>query len=253
IMIAEGSGGNDTELAYRRGGYIELAKQFDVKLVDLHQVPSKKVAVPDGRTVQHLRVPKIILDCDVLINVPKLKLYKRVTENRDWVSLAVKNLLGAIPGKGRYTKKKPTEFPIEVSPEFYLPDGKFYHPMFKRWFTPRGERLRIHRGLAHGLVDIHMIIKPTLNILDAFIVSNDVNQSAIRGEAPFELNTIFASEDPLALDCLAAKVADIDIVKTIYLKHAADRGLGESDYVNIQVMGTPLEKIILDWQFATKS
>jgi uncharacterized protein (DUF362 family) len=98
-----------------------------------------------------------------------------------------------------------------------------------------------------------MVIKPTLNILDAFIVSNDVNLSAIRGESPFELKAIFASEDPLALDSIAAKVADIDIVKTIYLKHAADRGIGESDYTKIKVLGTPLEKIIRDWQSATKS
>ena len=92
-----------------------------------------------------------------------------------------------------------------------------------------------------------------LNVLDAFIVSNDVNLSVIRGESPFELNTIFASEDPLALDCIAAKLAEIDIIKTIYLKHAADRGVGESDYANIQVLGTPLEKIIQDWESATKS
>jgi len=253
IVIAEGSGGNDTYLAYRSGGYTELAKKYGVQLVDLHKVPSQKVAVPDGRTVQQLRVPKIILESDVLINVPKLKLYKQLTKERDWVSLAMKNLLGAIPGKGKYMETRPSEFPIEISPEFYSPEGKFFHPMFKRWFTPRGERLRIHRGLAHGLVDIHMVIKPTLNILDAFIVSNDINMSAIRGEPPFELNTIFASEDPLALDCIAAKLAEIDIIKTIYLKHAADRGIGESDYANIQVLGTPLEKIIRDWASATKS
>jgi uncharacterized protein (DUF362 family) len=253
IVIAEGSGGNDTTLAYRSGGYIELAKRFGVQLVDLHQVPTKRVAVPHGRTVQHLRVPRVILDCDTLINVPKLKLYKQVTEDRDWVSLAVKNLLGAIPGKGQYSKTKPSEFPIAISPEFHSPEGKFYHPIFKPWFTPQGERLRIHRGLAHGLVDINMIIKPTLNILDAFVVSNDVNLSVIRGEPPFELNTIITSQDPLALDCIAAKIADIDIVKTIYLKYAADRGVGESDYAKIQVLGTPLEKIIQDWQSATKN
>jgi uncharacterized protein (DUF362 family) len=253
IVIAEGSGGNDTKLAYRSGGYIELAKRFGVQLVDLHQVPSRKVTIPEGRTVQHLRVPKIILDCDALINVPKLKLYKQITKDRDWVSLAVKNLLGAIPGKGRYSKTKPSEFPIGVSSEFHSPKGRFYHPMFRPWFTPRGERLRIHRGLAHGLVDIHMVVKPTLNVLDAFVVSTDVNLSAIRGEPPFELNAIVASEDPLALDCIAAKVADIDVVKTIYLKHAADRGVGESDYANIQLLGTPLEEIIRDWKSATKS
>ncbi len=209
--------------------------------------------VPEGYTVQELRVPKIILECDVLINVPKLKLYKQITKDRDWVSLAVKNLLGAIPGKGEYSETRPSVFPIEVSPEFYSPGGKFYHPVYKPWFTPRGQRLRIHQSLAHGLVDIHKVIKPTLNVLDAFIVSNDVNLSAIRGESPFELNTILASKDPLALDCIAAKIDGIDFNKTIYLKHAAERGIGEADYNRIQVVGTPLKKIIQLWKTALQS
>lgn len=250
IVIAEGSGGTDTDLAYRSGGYIELAKQCGVQLVDIHKSPTKKVSVPDGRTVQELNIPEIILECDALINVPKLKLYKQITKDRDWVSLSVKNLLGAIPGKGEYSDTCPSEFPIEVSPEFYSTEGRFYRPVYKKWFTPRGERLRIHRGLAHGLVDINAVIKPTLNILDGFIVSNDVNLSLIRGDTPFELNTILASQDPLALDCIAAKIGGIDIVKTIYLKHAADRGIGEADYDRIQVLGTPLKLIIGFWKTA---
>ena len=171
VVIAEGSGGIETKLAFRIGGYTELAKKYNVKLVDLNKSPARKVAVPGRKSFQELLVPKLILECDALINVPKLKLYKRVLGQRDWASLAVKNLLGAIPGKGEYSDTRPAEFPIECSPEFYLPEGKLFHSHYRQWWSPTGERKRIHGNLAQGLVDINKVIKPALNVLDAFIVS----------------------------------------------------------------------------------
>jgi uncharacterized protein (DUF362 family) len=35
VIIAEGSGGTDTKLAFARCGYLELMKRYDVKLLDL--------------------------------------------------------------------------------------------------------------------------------------------------------------------------------------------------------------------------
>ena len=34
----------------------------------------------------------------------------------------------------------------------------------------------------------------------------------------------------------------------LYLKHAAERGVGESDYTRIRVVGTPLDRIIRAWK-----
>ena len=59
-----------------------------------------------------------------------------------------------------------------------------------------------------------------------------------KAEPPFELNTIFASRDPLALDCIATKISGIDPFDTLYLKRAAEEGIGESDYKKIQVNGS---------------
>lgn len=248
VLIAEGSGGIETKLAFRTGGYSELAKKYNVKLVDLNKSPTRRVIIPDGKAVQELLVPILILDSDVLINVPKLKLYKRVPGQRDWASLAVKNLLGTIPGKGKYSDRRPDEFPIECSPEFYFPEGKLFHPDYRQWWSPRGERKRIHRNLVEGLVDINKVIKPALNVLDAFMVSDDINMTTTKAKPPFELCTILASRDPLALDCIAVKISGIDPFDTLYLKHAAERGIGESDYNKIQVKGTALKTIIETWK-----
>lgn len=248
LTIAEGSGGIDTKLAYRISGYTELAEKYGMKLVDLNESPTKNVTVPDGRLIKELSIPRVILDCDVLINVPKLKLYRKIPGRSEWASLAVKNVLGVLPGQGRYTHEKPHGFSVQMSDEFLASESKYFHSVYRKWWSPRGEKKRIHENLSQGLVDVNMVIKPSLNVIDAILVSDDVNMSDTTGMEPIELNTILASRDPLALDCIAARIAALDPYNIPYLKHAIERGIGESDLNRIQIHGTPLDAIINTWE-----
>jgi len=248
LTIAEGSGGIDTNLAFRISGYTELAEKYGLKLVDLNESPTKTVTVPDGLLIQELIVPRVILDCDVLINVPKLKLYRKVAGRSEWASLAVKNLIGVLPGKGEYTHNRPPGFAVPLSPEFLTTGRKYFHSEYGPWWSPRGEKKRIHENLSQGLVDVNMVITPTFNVIDAILVSEDINMSDTTGMEPIELNTILASQDPLALDCIAARIGGLDPFNIPYLKHAIERGLGESDYKRIQIHGTPLDAIINTWE-----
>ncbi len=248
LTIAEGSGGIDTKLAFRTSGYVELAEGCGASLVDLNKSPTINVTVPDGLLIQELQVPRIIHDCDVLINVPKLKLYRKVQGRSEWASLAVKNLLGALPGQGEYTHEKPPGFSVPMSSEFLTPESRYFHSVYRQWWSPGGEKKRIHTNLIQGLIDINMVIKPDLNVIDAILVSDDINMSDTKGMEPIELNTILASQDPLALDCIAARIAGLDPFNISYLKHAMERGLGESDYNKIKMRGTPLNVIINTWE-----
>ncbi|MFX0054840.1 MAG: DUF362 domain-containing protein [Candidatus Hermodarchaeota archaeon] len=253
VSIAEGSSCVDTKLAFRACGYVELAEQYGVKLIDLNESPTKDVIVPKGQSVQELQVPGVILDCDALINVPKLKIYRRTSEKREWASLAVKNLMGALPGKGDYSHNRPSGFCCELSPEFLTTEGKYYHSAHRQWWSPSGEKRRIHKNLAQGLVDLNLALRPTLNIIDGIVVSGDVEMTETVGQDPFNLSTIFASQDPLALDFIAVKIAGFNPFNISYLKQAAERGLGESDYNRIQVLGTPLATIIETWKKGRKT
>jgi uncharacterized protein (DUF362 family) len=248
IIIAEGSGGIDTHISFLSCGYGKLLQQYDVKLVDLNTSPSTTIDTPNGVAVKALDIPDVIRECDVLINVPKLKLYKPTPDGRDWVSLAVKNLLGAIPGRGGLSSTRPEGMAVEYSREFWEPGGEYFHPMYRQWWSPRGERKRIHASLAHGLADLNMVIKPALNVLDAVLVSNDVNMTTTQAKKAFPLNAILASRDPLALDCIAVKIGGIDPFNVEILKIAAERGVGESDINKIQLVGTSLEKIVKVWR-----
>ena len=242
VVIAEGSGGADTGMAFERCGYSELARKYDVKLVDLNKSQTTMVNVPDGKALQTLRIPNIILESDVLINVPKLKLYKR-----NWASLSIKNLLGAVPGKGEYSQTPLPEFSIELSPEFWSPEGKFCLPHHKKWWSPRGEKKRVHTNFDEGIVDLNAVIKPSLTVIDGIVVCK--NPSLINPDPrTLELNTILAGTDPLALDCIAIKIGGLNLFDISYLKRAAERGIGESDYNRIQVVGTPLDRIARAWK-----
>jgi len=233
VIIAEGSGGIDTKIAFDRCGYSKLASRWGVKLVDLNKSETTMVDVPEGRALQVLNVPNVIIESDVLINVPKLKFFER------WASLSIKNLIGAVPGKGEYSQTLSPDFPLKLSGAYCTPEGRF--------FGPRGEKKKVHEDLAEGLVDLNMIIKPSLNLIDGIIACYGDRPLRTK-EKPIELNTILAGEDPLAVDCVATKISELNPLDIPYMKCAAERGLGESDYNRIQVLGTPLLKIAKAWK-----
>ncbi len=233
VIIAEGSGGTDTKIAFDRCGYSKLARRWGVKLVDLNESKTTMVNVPEGKALQVLNVPNVIIESDVLINVPKLKFFER------WASLSIKNLIGAVPGKGEYSQTLSPDFPLKLSGAYCTPEGSF--------FGPRGEKKKVHENLAEGLVDLNMIIKPSLNLIDGIIACYGDRPLKTK-EKPIELNTILAGEDPLAVDCVATKISELNPLDIPYMKCAAERGLGETDYNRIQVLGTPLLKIVTAWK-----
>ena len=237
VTIAEGSGGADTKLAFERCGYTELERRYDVKLVDLNESKTTIIDVPDGKALQQLQVPNVILESDVLINVPKLKLYKR-----PGASLSVKNLLGAVPGRGEYTRSPCPEFPLELSREFWTPEGKYFLPQHKQWWSPRGEKKRVHTDFAEAIIDLNTVIKPSLNVIDGIVVLPNPDLKDPNLET-LVLNTILASRDPLALDFIVTKIGGVNPLDISYLKRAAERSLGESDYNRIKLVGTPLHEI----------
>ncbi len=65
---------------------------------------------------------------------------------------------------------------------------------------------------------------------------------------PLQLNTVLAGVDYLAVDCVGLQIAGRSPSEIPYLKCAVERGIGESDYSKIEVVGTPLDKIAKEWK-----
>ena len=95
-VIAESSSvGIDTEEAFRTGGYDKLRKE-GYEVVDLKRkgIETVKVAVPEGKSIKDIVLPKIVVDADVIISVPKMK-----THDGALVTLSLKNMKGVLSDK----------------------------------------------------------------------------------------------------------------------------------------------------------
>ncbi|MFC2008888.1 DUF362 domain-containing protein [Chloroflexota bacterium] len=93
-IIAESSFvGLDTEDAIEVAGYAKLRKDgYDV--IDLKQkgIEQVMIPVPQGRAMKEVLLPKVIVDADAVITVPKMK-----THDQAGATLAIKNMKGVLP------------------------------------------------------------------------------------------------------------------------------------------------------------
>lgn len=130
-----------------------------------------------------------------------INLPKLKTHSAQIFSGAVKNVFGCIPGlkKAKYHKMAP-------EPE----------------------------DLGEIITDIHKGTRIQLHIMDGIL--------AMQGEGPtagsiYHGNKILISEDPLALDAVAAKMVGINVEDVPILKTAVKRNLGECRLKNIMLQG----------------
>jgi len=90
-IIGEHSGFEfDTKKVFKILSVPELAKELNVKLINFENAECKKVSVPNG-LFKELMIPKAVLEADVLINIPKLKMHSLTT-----VTAGMKNLMGVL-------------------------------------------------------------------------------------------------------------------------------------------------------------
>ena len=93
-IVAEGPFMNyDTKAVFKITGVDEVCKRLGVDLVDLNDTETIMVEVPRGKAHKRLRIPRIVMEADRLINLPKLKTHHLTT-----LTCAMKNLKGILPG-----------------------------------------------------------------------------------------------------------------------------------------------------------
>lgn len=85
ITIGEALGGGKAPVIYKALALYELAEEYNTNIVDLNYTESTKVPVK-GLVLDHLWVPKVILDAQFTINLAVLK-----THGNTAITLALKN------------------------------------------------------------------------------------------------------------------------------------------------------------------
>lgn len=100
IKIAEADAtAMKTKYSFKTLGYTELSKEKGVELFNLSEDDFKEINVKTNKGLLKIPIPLTMLNSDLLINIPKLKVPRRVP-----LTCAMKNLFGCIhdPIKAKY-------------------------------------------------------------------------------------------------------------------------------------------------------
>ncbi len=149
---------------------------------------------------RRISLAKAYWEADKIINLPKLKTHEMMT-----MTCAVKNLFGAVVG----TEKA-------------------------GWHLKAGSS---RQQFARLLLDIYLLKKPVLNIVDAIV--------AMEGDGPGSgdpviINALVAGASPLAVDLVAAQLACLP-AELLYVQLEAERmGLEGSDRNELEIVGDSL-------------
>ena len=89
VIVAEGSGMDDTRVVMRITGMTAAARAAGAEVVSFDDCDYREVEIPGGKAIQRIALPVPLLDADVIINACKGK-----THHMDPITGALKNWVG---------------------------------------------------------------------------------------------------------------------------------------------------------------
>jgi uncharacterized protein (DUF362 family)/Pyruvate/2-oxoacid:ferredoxin oxidoreductase delta subunit len=182
-------------------GIGEVARELGIEIVEFEPVD---VQNPAGKVFKNFTIGRVLREADKIINLAKLKTHSLTT-----LTLAVKNMLGAVPGarKGQWHVKTHTA-------------GKEY--------------------FAQMLLDLYYLVKPSLNIVDGIVAME--GQGPGFGD-PRPLGLIIAGADGVAVDRVIAEIVNIPVEQVPILTVALRDGYGVGKLADIAVKGERVTEV----------
>ncbi|HOW86117.1 MAG TPA: DUF362 domain-containing protein [Candidatus Aminicenantes bacterium] len=208
IVLAEGTSHNrDSEDLFRRAGYEAIARRRGVRLVDLNYddlVPVRSVN-PRATLLREMVLPRTIREAEVLISLPKMKTHKLAG-----ITLAMKNMFGALPG------------------------------MVYGW--PKNT---LHwNGIPLSICEINGTIKTHYAIVDGVIGME--GHGPVMGRAK-KAGVLVMGDNALAVDATAARIMGVDPERVEYLALAHRIKLGSLRPEDIAVSGGRPDRVRTDF------
>jgi|WetSurMetagenome_2_1015567.scaffolds.fasta_scaffold76189_2 uncharacterized protein (DUF362 family) len=95
ITIAESTFGDAhmTDLCFLKTGYFDLARKYDIPLINLNKSRAVRVKVRHPLVIDELSIAEEVLNADVIINIPVMKVHYATA-----ITLSLKNLKGLLVG-----------------------------------------------------------------------------------------------------------------------------------------------------------
>lgn len=188
-------------------GLYEIGERYGITFVDFENEIPVHSAIEEPLKIKEYYVSKAINECDLLINLPKLKTHGEAT-----ITGAVKNYWGIIPGglKAKYhlLGKNPDQF---------------------------GEALADNYSWVVHNKPNRIIVYDCIRIMQGAM-------GPIMGPMK-KWNLILVGTDELALDIVALEIGKFNGLKHVpHLKNAYERDLGEANLDKIEIVGLSLEE-----------
>jgi len=101
------------------------------------------------------------------------------------------------------------------------------------------DKMVMHRDIHDRLSDLATALRPKLTLIDGLIGSERHETAG----APVKTDVIIAGRDVVATDVVGAMVMGIDPASVDHIRWSGERGVGEHRVDNINIVGTPLEKV----------
>ena len=235
ITIAEGSS-SDTFTGYRNFGYLELADEYGIQLVDLNQDDWVWVQVYDRHLrPMELRAARSVVQSDYRIAIGPPKTHDTVL-----VTLSLKNIVvgSMIRDVGRDRSSSLVHTVGQL-----VPTGLKQSPLLAGVKTSvvrslnRSDKFALHQGypaLNLNLYTLAKVMAPHLSVIDGYAGMEGSGPS--HGDA-VELRLAIASTDFLAADAMAVWIMGFDLDEIGYLHYCQLGGLGKADPEKIEVLG----------------
>lgn len=190
--------GVDVLEAFEMTGIAAVASQRNCPCLDMDRRPYVELPVPEGRAIHSLKVCSDVLECDLLVSIPVMKMHMHTG-----VSLSVKNM------KGCLWRRSKVEFhmlpPIEGTEQ---------------------------KPIDIAIADMASVLRPHLAIVDGTVGMEGLGPSA--GQAK-PLDAVVVSSDPFAADAVACRLMGADAGRIPHLYLGAQRGYGVTDLDALEV------------------
>jgi len=204
-IIVESPGGPYTQprlkAAYTVGGLVAAGEGTGLDFN--YDLSEIKVENPGAKYLRMVTVLKPLKDADIIISLSKLKTHGQMAYTG-----AVKNMFGAIAG------------PLKA--EFHM-------------------RMADYDKFANAIIDIHLAVKPALNIMDAVVGMH--GRGGPTAGTPIQMGLMLASENAFELDLAALAVIGGDPQFIPVMKEAIDRKLCPPSVDGLQLVGEKLEAV----------
>lgn len=200
-VVGDSPGLGTARKAAEKNGILAVCNEMGVELIELKTL--SVVENPGGRTFKKLEVAREAIECNCIVNVPKLKTHAQM-----YLTMAIKNLFGCVPGK--------------LKPQWHLSAGVE------------------SQHFAAMLLDLCLFLSPRLSVMDA-VTAMEGNGPG-NGD-PRHVGLVFAGQDPVAVDAVGAAVAGASADDVPLLKAARLWGFKQAEADSVEVLGEAIEDV----------